>query len=61
VITGGDPAKYKERALKAGAAGFFPKPIKPDELLGANRQLLGENTTSTSAPPSNCAAPSLVK
>ena len=61
VISGGEPAKYKERALQAGAAEFFQKPINPDELLGAIRRLLGENTASTSAPPSNCAPPSLVK
>ena len=60
VISGGEPAKYKERALQAGAAEFFQKPIEPDELLGAIRRLRGENTPSTSAPPSNCAAPSLV-
>ena len=50
VITGGDPAKYRKRALEAGAAGFFQKPIRPDELLGAIRQLLGENTPAASTP-----------
>ena len=33
VITGGDPAKCKDRALAAGAANFFHKPINNDELL----------------------------
>lgn len=33
VITGGDPAKYKDRALAAGAISFFHKPIDNDELL----------------------------
>jgi two-component system, OmpR family, KDP operon response regulator KdpE len=61
VISGGELAKYRERALQAGAAEFFQKPIKPDELLGAIRRLLGENTPPTSAPPSNCAARPLVK
>jgi CheY-like chemotaxis protein len=44
VITGGDPVKYKERALAAGAVSFFQKPVKPEELLAAVRQALGENT-----------------
>ena len=33
VITGSDPSKYKDRALAAGAASFFHKPINNDELL----------------------------
>ena len=33
VITGGDPAKVKDRALAAGAVNFFHKPINNDELL----------------------------
>lgn len=42
VITGGDPAKYKARALAAGAASFFYKPIDNDELLAVIRKTLGE-------------------
>jgi CheY-like chemotaxis protein len=43
VITGGDPAKYKERSLAAGAVAFFNKPIQHDELLPLIAQvLLGE-------------------
>ena len=33
VITSGDAAKYKDRALQAGAVGFFQKPINNEELL----------------------------
>ena len=33
VITGGDPVKYKDRALAAGAVSFFHKPLDHDELL----------------------------
>jgi DNA-binding response OmpR family regulator len=42
VITGGEPSQYKARALAAGAAKFFQKPLNNDELLGTIRQLLGE-------------------
>jgi CheY-like chemotaxis protein len=40
VITGGDPAQYKDRALAAGAVSFFHKPINNDELLTVIRQTL---------------------
>ena len=33
IITGGDPAKYKDRSLATGAVAFFHKPIEHDELL----------------------------
>jgi CheY-like chemotaxis protein len=42
VITGGDPVKYKERALAAGAVSFFHKPIDNDELLAVVSQTLGQ-------------------
>ena len=38
VITGGDPAKYKDQALAAGAVSFFHKPINNDELLAVIAQ-----------------------
>lgn len=47
VITGGDPAKFKDRALAAGAFSFFHKPIDNDALLTVIRQTLGENTAET--------------
>ena len=40
VITGGDPAKYQARALAAGAAAFFQKPVNKDELLATIRGIL---------------------
>jgi CheY-like chemotaxis protein len=43
VITGGDPAKTKERALAAGAIGFFHKPINHEELLATISQTLGQS------------------
>jgi two-component system, OmpR family, KDP operon response regulator KdpE len=41
VITGGDPSVYKDRALAAGAAAFFQKPINNEEFLITVRRLLG--------------------
>jgi CheY-like chemotaxis protein len=49
VITGGEPAKYKDRAMAAGAVSFFRKPVNPDELLAAIRQALGEAPAAASA------------
>jgi two-component system OmpR family response regulator len=43
IITGADPAKYKERALAAGASAFFTKPINNEEFLITVRRLLGQN------------------
>jgi CheY-like chemotaxis protein len=40
VITGGEPAKYKDRALAAGAVSFFHKPIDHDALLTVIQQTL---------------------
>ena len=46
VITGGDPGKYKDRALAAGAASFFHKPIDNDELLTVIRETLAKGTVA---------------
>jgi CheY-like chemotaxis protein len=43
VITGGEPEKYKERALAAGAVSFFLKPINNDELLTVIRETLAKS------------------
>jgi CheY-like chemotaxis protein len=51
VITGGDPVKYKDRALAAGAVSFFHKPIDNDTLLTVIRQTLGESKSATHPPP----------
>ena len=42
IITGADPAKFKEKALAAGAAAFFTKPINNEEFLMSVRRLLGQ-------------------
>src|SRR5437764_4449277 len=47
VISGGDPAKYKQRALAKGAHSFFHKPIHHEELLGSIQQILAEKTGKT--------------
>jgi CheY-like chemotaxis protein len=44
VITAGDPAKFKNRALAAGAVAFFQKPLDHDQLIGTIHQILGGPT-----------------
>ena len=46
VITGGDPMRCKNRALAAGAAGFFSKPINNDELLTVISTTLAEREST---------------
>ncbi|HUB87780.1 MAG TPA: response regulator [Verrucomicrobiae bacterium] len=41
IITGGDDAKYRERAIASGAVAFFHKPIEHDDLLKVIRATLG--------------------
>ena len=41
MITSGDPAIYKERALAEGAHSFFHKPIEIQELMATIQQILG--------------------
>ena len=47
VITGGDPEKYKDRALAAGAVNFFHKPINNDDLLTIIRQTFAKSAGET--------------
>lgn len=42
VVTGGDPVKFKDKALAAGASSFFHKPIDNGELLTMIRKALDE-------------------
>lgn len=49
VITGGDPVKYKERALAAGAVSFFHKPVNNDELLDMVSRTLGQPEPAATA------------
>jgi len=43
IISGADPAKYKDRSLAAGAVAFFQKPINNEELLAAIRKALSQS------------------
>ncbi len=46
IITGGDAAKYKDRALTEGAVAFFQKPVNNDELLATIRKILGASAVA---------------
>jgi two-component system KDP operon response regulator KdpE len=50
VISGGDPAKYRDRALAAGAVYFFHKPIDNDALLNVIRDTLAKSTAGIQPP-----------
>jgi CheY-like chemotaxis protein len=41
-ITSGEPAKFRQKALSAGAVAFFQKPIDQEELLSVIRHTVGE-------------------
>ena len=51
VISAGEPAKYKDRALAAGAISFFHKPIDNDALLTVIRETLEKKAAATQPPP----------
>lgn len=42
IITSGEPEKFKEKALSAGAVAFFQKPINDEEFLLTVRRLIGQ-------------------
>lgn len=42
IITGGDPARYKQRVESIGAAAFFHKPFESEELLQVVSRVLVE-------------------
>jgi CheY-like chemotaxis protein len=41
-VTRADPKKYRDRAMQAGAANFFSKPVKAEELIAAVNVALGQ-------------------
>jgi CheY-like chemotaxis protein len=42
-VTRADPKKYRDRAMQAGAAYFFSKPVKANEVIAAVNAALGVN------------------
>jgi CheY-like chemotaxis protein len=50
ILTGGDPAKYKARAIAAGAVSFFQKPVNNDELLAVIHKTLGDAPAAPKPP-----------
>jgi len=50
VITGGEAAKYKDRALKEGAAAFFQKPVNHEELAALIQKLVGVAQAKSKVP-----------
>jgi len=50
VISGGDAAKFKARALQAGAIAYFQKPVNNDELLALIKQTLAAPANPAPAP-----------
>lgn len=43
MMSGRDPAKYRDDALAAGASAYLTKPVEPDALVLALRVALGED------------------
>ncbi len=46
IISGTDPAKYRDRCLAAGAMAYLHKPLNMDELLNTIQKALGESVSS---------------
>lgn len=49
IITSGEPAEVKQKALAAGAAAFFQKPINNEEFLVAVRRLIGQSVNGVAS------------
>ena len=43
IISGAEPAKYKNRWLAAGAQAFLPKPLDPNELFKTVRTIFSHS------------------
>jgi CheY-like chemotaxis protein len=46
IISGTDPAKYRDRCLAAGATAYLHKPLNMDELCATIQRALGEKVPS---------------
>ena len=51
VISGGDAAKFKDRAIEAGAIAYFEKPVDNNKLLEVINQTLGEKAAKPAPNP----------
>ncbi len=51
IITGSDSEEYRQRALAAGAVGYFRKPINNDELLALVHEILSQPAPGSEAAP----------
>src|SRR5262249_13230692 len=40
--TSGEPAKFRDRAMAAGAVAFFQKPVDPEEFLHVIHDVVGD-------------------
>jgi len=49
IITGENPDKYRDQAIKLGAKAFFTKPVANDELIALIRQTLVEAPSAGAA------------
>lgn len=49
IITGSDPAAFKNRCVAAGVSGYFQKPLKHDELLSAIGKILAAKAEADTA------------
>ncbi len=42
IVSGSEAAKFKDRALKAGAVAYLQKPVEPEVLLSTVKQFIGD-------------------
>ncbi len=49
IITGQDPAKFRDKVLKLGAMAFFTKPVNKEMLVKTIREALSQSVPAASA------------
>jgi len=49
IITGQDPAKFREKVMKLGAKAFFTKPVNNEMLIKAIRETLNHSAPAAHA------------
>jgi DNA-binding response OmpR family regulator len=55
IMSGRDPALYRDAALAAGAAAYLTKPVPADELIAVLRRAMGEDEESAVGGAAPCA------